>query len=575
MKIRKVRGYREKDGQALFLVVWADKKATWEYASNIHCVDLVQRFYAKLVESISDLEKRQKEAEAKLEEKDIISRLRVLKKSSTETSMHTAQSTCKEEAKNHGHAGEKSASVPRLVADGRDEFRNRVFVQPLYFKRFSQTGGQRYFNVERHASSPSIECVADKSKAFRYQVIARNENAVSVARRGDTGVPQHGIKLVSVTLSGVIWAKFSARSLFQSFACDLQSFDCERLETSSAFYNMFFTLRQRSKRCFMNVHELDVVSHGDGLGRLYLLLSERRCVMVDNKAPEYTNFIIFNAKELLGYEISSKLALVQIRKQDFTNESLVYSRQLDCRGSQHLLVKDTATYYMFTEGLFLFNMHSLGLKSIFSFGMYTDNRNRLSKELRRNLVWCGGVETSLKENSIDCLFVDRQYVQYLHVMPNVSAKIESPCVFYSYGFSKGMHGCNVEIKKMLCSGGVFTFTKRILEAPEFPGLIDIFNLAKRERGKWMLRIPPLLLESFRAKLNEMKSTLKYAGMLEMYGQLKTAVEDLGSRSIEGYVCRLRQKYAVYKRFFYIINDTSHGEEVKTPEEVMRCIRKHL
>lgn len=576
MKIKKVCGYREKNGEALFLVVWADKKTTWEYASNIHCAALVKRFYVKLVESISDLERKQRETEAKLEEKDIISRLRVLKKSSVELNMHTSNlSTGKEETKDHSHLHEKSTDAGHALADNKDEFKNKVFVQPLCFQKSNHIGGQRYFNMERQASTPGIECIPDNNKVFKYQVVPRNENAVNVSRRNDAAVQQHYTKQISVTLSGVVWAKFNVKPLFQSFACSLQSFDCEELETCSAFYSMFFTLRQRCRRCFMNVHELDVVSHGDGLGRLYLILSERKYVIVDNKAPEYTNFIIFNARELLGYEISSKLALVQIKKQDFTNESMVYNRKLDFHGNQHLLVKDKAMYYMFTEGLFLFNMHSLRLKSIFSFGMYTDNRNRLSKELRRNLVWCGGVETSLQENIIDYVFVDRQYVQYLHVIPSVSAKIESLCVFYSYGFCEGMNGCNVEIKKMLCSGGVFTFTKKILESPDFPGLIEIFNLAKKERGKWMLRIPHLLLESFKVKLGEMKSTLKYAGMLEIYGQLKNSVEDLGSRSIECYAYRLRQKYALYKRFFYIINDACQGEEIKTPVEVMKCIRKHL
>eukprot|EP00866_Antonospora_locustae_P001386 jgi/Antlo1/1386/1229 len=576
MKIRKVCGYREKNGQALFLVVWADRKTTWEYASNIHCAALVQRFYAKLVESISDIEKKQREAEAKLEEREIISRLRVLKKSNTELCMHTGtQSACNEEAKDSSHTHEKSIAIRSPTTDSKDEFKNRVFVQPLYFKRFHQAGGRRYFNMERHASPASIERIADKSRVFKYQMIPRNDSVVNVYKHSDTIFQQNGTRQISVTLSGVICANFGVKSLFQSFACDTKSFDCERLETCSAFYSMFFTLRQRSKRCFMNVHELDVVSHGDGLGKLYLLLSERRYVMVDNKEPEYTNFIIFNAKELLGYEITSKLALVQIKRRDFTDESLLYSRQIDCLGSQHLLVKDTATYYMFAEGLLLFNMHSLGLKSIFTFGMYTDNRNRLSKELRRNLVWYGGIETSLKEDSIDCVFVDRQYVQYLHVMPGVSAKIESLCVFYSYGFSGVIHGCSIEIKKILCSGGVFTFTKRILEAPDFPGLIEIFNLAKKERGKWMLRIPPLLLASFKAKLSELKGTLKYAGMLEIYGQLKNSIEDLSTQSIESYAYRLRQKYAVYKRFFYIVNDICHGDEIKTPVEVMRCIRRYL
>ncbi|KAL0265654.1 UNVERIFIED_CONTAM: hypothetical protein PYX00_011368 [Menopon gallinae] len=567
MKIKKVCGYREKNGQSLFLVVWADKKTTWEYASNIHCAALVQRFYAKLVENLSDAEERQKEAEAKLEEKDIISRLRVLKRSKTEPSApQIVRSVCEGGSRESVRAQEKSTAAERPAIDAKEEFRNKVFVQGLHFRRPSSAGMQRYFDTDGRAGTPGTVCAVDRHALFTYHFIPRHGNAIHASEREGPGAQQSGTRQISISLKGVVWAKCGVRTLLQSFACNPQGFVCERLEACSAFYSMFFTLRQRSKRCFMNVHELDVVSLGDGLGRLYLFLSERKYVMVDSKAPEYTDFIVFNARQLLGCEISSKLVLVQIRKLDFMNESMAYNRRLEHHGSQHLMRKGTAAYYLFAEGFSIFNLYSLGLKSIFSFGMYTDSRNRLSRELRKNLAWCGGAETSLKEDSMDYVFVDRQYVQYLHVMPGIGTKVEGPCVFYSYGFDESMLGCSVDTRKILCNGGVFTFTKKILEAPDFPGLVDIFKLAKKDRGKWMLRIPSLLLDGFKARLSEVKNTLNYAGMLEMYNQLKNSVEDIRCRSIGSYMCMLRQKYFAHKRFFYIVNDSCCGEDIKTPEE---------
>ncbi|RVD93116.1 hypothetical protein TUBRATIS_003490 [Tubulinosema ratisbonensis] len=553
MKIKKISGFKETNNKPMFLVCWEDSKWSWEEYENISSVNNIKKFYSKLLEMFQIIEAKKRELADKIEEKNIISQL-----TGSNNAMESINFNYNNETQSTLLKGNDRSLESKLQ---RENFMND--------SRFMTSGftDKRYYD---------IDAVKRAKGTIPEHRIVEIQKPIDLKKKLQMKVAQiSNFKSIDAILTDKIRVKCLLKPIIESFPAEIIDFRIYKVESLDFLINLLFSLKQKRLDPFFNLYDLQINENNDDLGLFYINNFDQRRIFVDDSNQNFTSFLLLNYEQLKCYDIDHRFSILQIKNSDLYKEIFSIGTIPDIKFLEHTWKKDSLNYFTFVESNYIFNLNEICKEKVFNFSLYSDNKNRLFKELKEALVMHGGNEVPLTQNNSNLIFIDKSWVPHTNLMPFFYEKLEKEISFFVTKFDYTGTKYNVSLSKIYDKGGIVTFTKDILMNPSAPGLLELFEIMKRKEEKWNIKITKSLCDDFERLTLQMKNTIQYAGMFEILERLKMSIEELDNSDPVEYLRLIKMKYFHKKRFFLLISEHNHGNEIITPLKAVSILKKDL